>query len=157
MNKLATKILVCLQYFKVLANSIGRLKDKRTNAEFLEQKLCGEGKASPSSQHIQIFPVARGWSAWRNSCCHDNAYSYKILVFRCFLRVKTTTCYNLKNSPKVICKQFITSIVFTCILHGSMSVVDNLRKHITRNYVFGFPVFSSVYFNTCYYNAKRAL
>lgn len=52
MNKLATKILVCLQYFKVLANSIGRLKDKRTNAEFLEQKLCGEGKASPSSQHI---------------------------------------------------------------------------------------------------------
>lgn len=54
-------------------------------------------------------------------------------------------------ATKVICKQFITSIVFTCILHGSMSVVDNLRKHITRNYVFGFPVFSSVYFNTCYF------
>lgn len=29
MNKLATKILVCLQYFKVLDNSIGRLKDKK--------------------------------------------------------------------------------------------------------------------------------
>lgn len=29
LNKLATKILVCLQYFKVLANSIGRLKDKK--------------------------------------------------------------------------------------------------------------------------------
>lgn len=59
MNKLATKILVCLQYFKVLANSIGRLKDKKDKRRILEQKLCGEGKASPSSQHIQIFPVAR--------------------------------------------------------------------------------------------------
>lgn len=54
MNKLATKILVCLQYFKVLANSIGRLKDKKD-----KRRIFG-AKASPSSQHIQIFPVARG-------------------------------------------------------------------------------------------------
>lgn len=54
MNKLATKILVCLQYFKVLANSIGRLKDKKD-----KRRIFGEGKASPSSQPIQIFPVAR--------------------------------------------------------------------------------------------------
>lgn len=32
-------------------------------------------------------------------------------------------------ATKVICKQFITSRVFTCILHGSMSVVDNQKAY----------------------------
>lgn len=84
----------------------------------MEQKLCGEGKASPSSQHIQgTDPLGE------IRVVMTTRTRIRFWFFGVFFELKPLL------ATKVICKQFITSIVLTCILHGSMSVVDNQKAY----------------------------
>lgn len=112
MNKLATKILVCLQYFKVLDNSIGRLKDKKDKRRIFGvhntfKYFLSQG-ADPLGEIRVVMTTRTRIRFW---------------FFGVFFELKPLL------ATKVICKQCITSIVFTCILHGSMSVVDNQKAY----------------------------